>query len=185
MTELPVIMASLEIDDTQASSVETAKERNNRSETVCAIACRMLRKRVQGTYQPCESSKRRCSLRPTKLTKSQEIDDARSYFMSKKFRSMKVKTLATIFEEPKVKKNGAIVHTGQTKMRRINFNIISKDKIRKRKAKVKKIMSHKSPKKGRMSMEEFLPRLQRLMNSPSIADSDKSVVTSLANCEMG
>jgi hypothetical protein len=182
MTELPVIMASLEIDDNQASSVETAGERNNRIETVCAVTYRKLRERVQGTYQPHESSKRRCSLRPTKL--SQETDDAKIYFMSSKFHSRKFKTLATIYEEPKVQKNGAIVHTGPSRMRQINFNIISKDKRRKRKAKVKKIMSHKSSKKGKISMEEFLPTLQGLMGSPSSGDSDKSVVTSLVNCEM-
>jgi hypothetical protein len=63
-------------------------------------------------YQPYESSKRRCSLRPTKLTtrKSQETDDAGSYFMSKKFCSLPVKTLAAIYEEPKVKKCSSSSH---------------------------------------------------------------------------
>ncbi|KDR13325.1 hypothetical protein L798_12950 [Zootermopsis nevadensis] len=176
MTELPFIMASLEIEDNQASSV---KERNTRTETVCAVAYRMLRKRVQGTCKPYESSKRRCNLRPTKLTKLQETDDAKSYFISKKFCSLKVKTLATIYEEPKVQRNGTVVHTGPTKMRKINFSSVSKDKIRKRKAKVKKVVSHKGPKKGKMSMEEFLSRLQGLMGTPSSVDSEKSVVASL------
>jgi hypothetical protein len=184
MTELPVIMASLEIDDSQVSSVETATETKSTSESLLAIAHHVLRKRVHGTYQTYESSKRRCSLRPKKLNTSQETDDVISYFMSKKSRPRKVKTLATIYEEPKVKKNGAVVHTGSTKIRRINFNTISKDKIRKRKAKVKKVISHRSPKKSHLSMEAFLARLRGLMGSSSNGNNDNNVITSLVHCEV-
>jgi hypothetical protein len=183
MKELPVIMASLEINDNHAPSVETAEEKNG-TETLCEVVCRVLRKRVQSTCQPHESSKRRCSLRPMKLNTSHKTDDVESYYMSKKFHSLKVKTLATIYEEPKVKKNGTVAHTGPTKIRRINFNIISKDKLRKRKAKIKKVISNKNPKKGKLSMEEFLPRLQGLMGSSSNGNSDINVITSLENCEV-
>jgi hypothetical protein len=48
---------------------------------------------------------------------------------------------------------------------------------------VKKVLSCKCPKKGKMSMEEFLPKLQGLMGSPSNSDSEKTV-TSLEDCEM-
>jgi hypothetical protein len=182
MTELPVIMASLEIDDNQAPSVES--EEKNRTETLCEVVCRALRKRVQGTCQPHESSKRRSCLRPRKLNTSHKIDDGESYFMSKKFRSLKVRTLATIYEEPKVKRNGTVVHMGPTKIRKINFNAISKDKIRKRKAKTKKVISNTNPKRGKLSMDEFLPRLQGLMGSSSNSNSDTNAMTSLETCDM-
>jgi hypothetical protein len=181
MTELPVIMASLEIDDNQASSVET--EEKNRTETLCEVVCRKLRKRVQGTSQSHESSKRRSCLRPRKLNTSHKTD-AESYFMSKKFCSLKVKTLATIYEEPKVRRNGTVVHMGPTKIRQINFNAISKDKIRKRKAKMKKVISNTIPKRGKLSMDEFLPRLQGLMGSSSNGNSDTNITTSLETCDM-
>jgi hypothetical protein len=91
--------------------------------------------------------------------------------------------LATIYEEPKVNKNGIITHTGPSKLRKINFNIISKEKIKKRKAKMKKVVSHKTSKTGRLSMEEFLPRLHRLIGS-SANDTDRNVTTSLVECEV-
>lgn len=182
MTELPVIMASLELDDNPAPSVET--EEKKRAETLREVVCRVLRKRVQGTCQPRESSKRRSCLRPMKLNTSHKTDDAESYFMSKKFRSLKVKTLATIYEEPKVKRNGTVVHMGQTKIRKINFNVISKDKIRKRKAKMKKVISNTNHKKRKLSMDEFLPRLQGLMGLSPTGKSDTNVLTSLENCEV-
>jgi hypothetical protein len=174
-------MASLEIDDNHASSVEAAEE--NRTESFSDVVCQVLRKQIQDTFQSRESSKRRCSLRPTKLNKLHETGNMKSYFMSKKIRPLKVKTLATIYEEPKVKKNGVITHTGPSKLRKINFNIISKEKIKKRKAKVKKVASRKTPRKGRLSMEEFLPRLHRLMGS-SPSGSDRNDMTSLVECEV-
>lgn len=182
MTELPVIMASLEIDDNPAPTVETEEKKG--AETLCEVVRRVLRKRVQGTCQPRESSKRRSCLRPMKLNTSQKTDDAESYFTSKKFRPLKVKSLATIYEEPVVKKNGTVVHTGQTKIRKINFNVISKDKIRKRKAKMKKVISSTNLKNMKLSMDEFLPRLERLLGSSSTGNSDINVITSLENCEV-
>lgn len=182
MTELPVIMASLEIDDNAAPSVET--EEKKRAETLCEPVFRVLRKRIQGTCQPRESSKRRSCLRPVKLNTSHKTDDAESYFTSKKFRSQKVKTLATIYEEPKVKKNGTVVHTGRTEIRKINFDVISKDKVRKRKAKMKKFISSTNLKKRKLSMDEFLPRLEELLGSSSTGNSDINVITSLENCEV-
>jgi hypothetical protein len=181
MTELPVSMASLEIDDNQGSSVGAAEE--NRTESFSDMVCQVLKKQIQGTFQSYESSKRRCSLRPTKLNKLQETSDMKSYFMSKKIRPLNVKTLATIYEEPKVKKNGVISHTGPSKLRKINFNIISKEKIKKRKAKVKKVASCKTPRKGQLTVEEFLPKLHRLMGSSPNA-SDRNVTTSLVECEV-
>jgi hypothetical protein len=181
MTELPTIMASLELDDKQAQSVEVAEE--NRTENFSDIVCQMLRKQIRHTLHSREASKRRCSLKPTKLNTSQETGDVESYFMSKKINPIKVKTLATIYEEPKVNKNGVIAHTGPSKLRKINFNIISKEKIKKRKAKMKKVVCHKTSKKGRLSMEEFLPRLHRLIGS-SPNGTDRNVTTSLVECEV-
>ncbi|XP_069681855.1 uncharacterized protein [Periplaneta americana] len=155
MIELPIIMASLDIDD---SPVPPAEAPEGSGSTDKNPTTRTLRKRV---HKPLESSKRRCNMRPTKLNTSQELGDINNYFMSKKLR-----TLATIYEEPKVKKNGAVVHTGATKIRHINFNAISREKLRKRKARMKKAMCHKSPRKGRLSMEAFLARLRGLMTSP-------------------
>lgn len=96
---------------------------------------------------------------------SDKVGDVKSYFMSKKVRLLRIKTLATIYEEPKVNKNGVITHIGPSKLRKINFNIISKEKIKKRKAKIKKIVICKISKKGPLSMEEFLPRLHGLIGS--------------------
>jgi hypothetical protein len=174
MTELPIIMASLEIHDNQAPSVEAAEENN--TECFSDMVCQVLGKQIQATFESYGSSKRRCSLRPTKLNTSQQTGDVKSYFMSKKVHPLRVRTLTTIYEEPKVKKNGVVTHTGPSKLRKINFNIISKEKIKKRKAKVKKVLSRKTPKKGRLSMEEFLPRLHKLMGS-SPNGSDRDVMT--------
>jgi len=180
MTELPNIMASLELDDKQAQYVEAAEE--NRTESCSDKVCHMLRKQIRHTLHSRESSKRRCSLKPTKLNTSEEAGDVKSYFMSKKIRP-KFKTLATIYEEPKVNKNGVITHIGPPKLRKINFNIISKEKIKKRKAKMKKIVSRKISKKGRLSVEEFLPRLHELIGA-SPNGTDRNVTTSLVECEV-
>ena len=163
MKELPNIMASLKLDDKQAQSVEAAEE--NSRESCSDKVSHMLRKQIRHTLHSCESSKRRCSLKPTKLNTSEETGDVKSYFMSKKVRLLRIKTLATIYEEPKVNKNGVITHIGPSKLRKINFNIISKEKIKKRKAKIKKIVICKISKKGPLSMEEFLPRLHGLIGS--------------------
>lgn len=181
MTELPNIMASLEIDDKQVKSIGAVEE--SRSESISDIVCQVLRKRIRHTLHSRESLKRRCSLKPTKLDISEETGDVKSYFMSKKIRPLKVKTLATIYEEPKVNKNGVITHTGPSKLRKINFNTISKEKIKKRKAKMKKVVSHKTAKTGRLSMEEFLPKLHRLIGS-SPNGTDRNVTTSLVDCEV-
>jgi len=181
MTELPNIMASLELDDKQAQYVEAAEE--NRAESCSDKVCHVLRKQIRHTLHSRESSKRRCSLKPTKLNTSEETGDVKSYFMSKKIRPLKFKTLATIYEEPKVNKNGVISHIGPSKLRKINFNIISKEKIKKRKAKMKKAVSLKISKKGRLSMEEFLPRLHGLIGS-SPNGTDRNVTTSLVECEV-
>lgn len=181
MTELPNIMASLELDDKQAQSVEGAEE--DRTESCSDKVCHMLRKQIRRTLHSCESSKRRCSLKPTKLNTSEVSGDTKSYFMSKKIRPLAFKTLATIYEEPKVNKNGVITHTGPSKLRKISFNTISKEKIKKRKAKMKKVISRKISKKGRLSMEEFLPRLHGLIGS-SPNSTDRNVTTSLVECEV-
>lgn len=168
MIELPIIMASLEIDDSSMPPAEVPEKSGNSDDSPSK---RVLRKRIHRTL---ESSKRRCSMRPTKLSTSQEPGDIKNYFMSKKLR-----TLATIYEEPKVQKNGAVVHTGATKIRHINFNAISREKLKKRKAKVKKVLCHKVPRKGRLSMEAFLARLQGLMASPPDSNADR-----VTRCDM-
>ncbi|KAJ9599855.1 hypothetical protein L9F63_009895, partial [Diploptera punctata] len=82
MTELPTIMASLEIVDNQVMSDEPKEENTETKKSESSIpSTRTLRKRVSVSYHTNQSSKRRCSLRPTKLNISQSTDDNKGYFL--------------------------------------------------------------------------------------------------------
>ncbi|PSN44731.1 hypothetical protein C0J52_20349 [Blattella germanica] len=180
MFELPNIMASLEIEDVQ--KIKEQKVESPCEEKPVSIS-RSLRKRNTPipTQQP---SKRRCSLRPRKLIMSENTEDTKECFIRKKCRPVNVKTLATIYEEPVVQKDGATVHIGQRKLRKINFNTITKDKIKKRKAKIKKVLTNKCPKKNRLTMEAFLARLNGLMNTSNCNNGEKSIIAALVKCKM-
>ena len=182
MSELPNIMASLELVDNPQITSDEPKEENTKTEKneTAVPVSRTLRKRLNTSYLPQESSKRRCSLRPTKLSITENADDGKTYFLGKKFNPLNFKKLATIYEEPKVKKNGTVTHIGTSKLRKLNFNS-TKEKVKKRKAKSKGLNRKRQRK---LSMDAFLSRLSGLMNTTSASGGGTNIVTSLMKCEM-
>ncbi|KAJ8725813.1 hypothetical protein PYW08_003996 [Mythimna loreyi] len=138
-TELPSKMAHLDIMEVDESNAEAIEENSE----VPELPSRVLRKRK------CKSSNRRVSMKPSKriMTENANPKQIEALYLNKKVKSLS-QTLETIYEEPKAQNSETEVLIGGRKIKRLlTFqlgNQYTKEKIKKRRAKIKKLLGNKS-----------------------------------------
>lgn len=151
----------MEVDESSADSEE------NRSQ-VPELTSRVLRKRKSIMPETSKSSNRRVSMKPSKriMTENANSKQIEALYLNKKVKSLS-QTLETIYEEPKTQNNETDVFIGGRKVKRLlTFqlgNQYTKDKIKKRRAKIKKLLGNKSfLNRKKIPMQVFLKTIECL-----------------------
>lgn len=174
-------MAHLDIMETDETK-EQASEDNNE---VPELNPRVLRKRKSLAPEITKHTNRRVSMKPRKhiiITENANPKQIEALYLNKKVNSMS-QTLETIFEEPKTNTTETLI--GGRKIKRLlTFPLGSqytKEKIKKRRAKIKKLLGNKSfLNRKKIPMQVFLKTIECLeLDEPAIIDkelqnSDKS-----------
>ncbi|XP_075969841.1 protein tantalus-like [Anticarsia gemmatalis] len=163
-TELPNKMAHLDIMEVDDANTETEENKS----LVPELTSRVLRKRKSIAPETSKSSNRRVSMKPSKriMTENASTKQIEALYLNKKVKSMS-QTLETIYEEPKSQNNETEVFIGGRKVKRVlSFQIGSqytKDKIKKRRAKIKKLLGNKSYlNRKKIPMQVFLKTIECL-----------------------
>jgi len=175
-SNLPDVVASLEMltvtSASQSSPSTTGK--------------RVLRKRIRKADPP-ETGNRRCSLRPKKRPANamDSDEDVKEYYLDRNVRRKPI-NLETIWEEVEDKADGATLAISSRRFKRlIQFQTTATDaKIRKRRAKIKKVFGTKtSMKRGYTSMQTLINKLNKISsNSPSKHTEDKHKLAKVYEC---
>ncbi|XP_068629484.1 protein tantalus [Battus philenor] len=161
-SELPIIMASLDIMEVKESDLDAS----NREESITATTPRVLRKRKPLTVETTKVSNRRVSMQPRKRNvKDSNPKEIEALYLNKKVKSLS-QTLETIYEEPKTSLGSDTIVKGKKVKRLLTFQLGShytKEKIRKRRAKIKKLLGNKSfLNRKRIPMKVFLQTIECL-----------------------
>lgn len=130
---------------------------------------RLLRKRKSLAPEPSKSTNRRVSMKPRKhsLTESANPKQVEALYLNKKVKTL-TQTLETIYEKPKSSSSDSTEQLiGNRKVKRLlTFQIGShytKDKIKKRRAKIKKLLGNKSfLNRKKIPMDTFLKTIECL-----------------------
>lgn len=158
-SELRNEMAKLDI-------MEVDEEQSARERPVSAS--RVLRKRKSLAPEISKPSNRRVSMRPRKyniITENPNPKQIEALYLNKKVKTLS-QTLETIYEEPKLN-NETDTYIGGRKVKRLlTFqlgNQYTKDKIKKRRAKIKKMLGNKSfLNRKKIPMKVFLETIEGL-----------------------
>lgn len=158
-SELPNEMAKLDI-------MEVDEEQSARERPVSAS--RVLRKRKSLAPEISKPSNRRVSMRPRKyniITENPNPKQIEALYLNKKVKTLS-QTLETIYEESKLN-NETDTYIGGRKVKRLlTFqlgNQYTKDKIKKRRAKIKKMLGNKSfLNRKKIPMKVFLETIEGL-----------------------
>ncbi|CAK1581675.1 unnamed protein product [Parnassius mnemosyne] len=162
-SELPNKMAHLDIMEID----KPVTELSNNDEHVCATTSRVLRKRKSLAAETSKLSNRRVSMKPRKHNKEDaNPKQIEALYLNKKVKSLS-QTLETIYEEPKANNSGTEMNLGGKKVKRLlTFQLGShytKDKIKKRRAKIKKLLGNKSfLNRKKIPMQVFLKTIECL-----------------------
>lgn len=153
-------MAHLDIMEVNETSVEKVKCEPTNS--------RVLRKRKSLAPEPTKSSNRRVSMKPRKhiVTENANSKQIEALYLNKKIKTLS-QTLETIYEEPKPNSPDTSNYIGGRKIKRLlTFQIGSqytKEKIKKRRAKIKKLLGNKSfVNRKKIPMNVFLKTIECL-----------------------
>lgn len=151
-------MAHLDIMEVDEPNVEDIEEKSE----VLELPSRVLRKRK------CKPSNRRVSMKPSKriMTENANPKQIEALYLNKKVKSLS-QTLETIYEEPKAQNSETEVLIGGRKIKRLlTFqlgNQYTKEKIKKRRAKIKKLLGNKSYlNRKKIPMQVFLKTIECL-----------------------
>ncbi|CAB3255310.1 unnamed protein product [Arctia plantaginis] len=162
--ELPHKMAHLDIMEIDESNTETEENKSQ----VPELTSRVLRKRKSIMPETSKSSNRRVSMKPSKRIMSENASSKQieALYLNKKVKSSS-QTLETIYEEPKSQSNESEILIGGRKVKRLlTFqlgNQYTKEKIKKRRAKIKKMLGNKSfLNRKKIPMQVFLKTIECL-----------------------
>ncbi|XP_047988714.1 uncharacterized protein LOC125228259 [Leguminivora glycinivorella] len=156
--ELPTEMAKLDIMEVdEESSRETQ-----------VSAARVLRKRKSLTPEVSKPSNRRVSMRPRKhhiMTENANPKQIEALYLNKKVKTLS-QTLETIYEDPKPNNETETLIGGRKVKRLLTFqlgNQYTKDKIKKRRAKIKKLLGSRAfLNRKKIPMKVFLETINSL-----------------------
>ncbi|CAH2241178.1 uncharacterized protein LOC120624738 [Pararge aegeria] len=158
-SELPHKMAHLDIMEIGEASVQNV---------VTESSSRLLRKRKSIVPEPSKSTNRRVSMKPRKhnLSETANPKQIEALYLNKKIKTI-TQTLETIYEEPKSSSTDSEPFIGNRKVKRLlSFPIGShytKEKIKKRRAKIKKLLGNKSfLNRKKIPMNVFLKTIECL-----------------------
>ncbi|XP_050670463.1 uncharacterized protein LOC126969189 [Leptidea sinapis] len=155
-TDLPVKFANLDLMETGDSIAK---------KNVTELNSRVLRKRKQSSPEANKTMNRRVSMRPRKnniLTENTNPKQIEALYLNKKIKNVS-QTLETIYEEPKSSSSNS-KNTGRKVKRLLTFQSqYSKEKIKKRRAKIKKLLGNKTfLNRKKISMKVFLKNIECL-----------------------
>ncbi|XP_026724665.1 uncharacterized protein LOC113491729 [Trichoplusia ni] len=163
-TELPNRMAHLDIMEIDDPNIDAAEEKSH----VPELTSRVLRKRKSIMPETSKSSNRRVSMKPSKriMTENANPKQIEALYLNKKVKSLS-QTLETIYEEPKAQNSETEVLIGGRKIKRLlTFqlgNQYTKEKIKRRRAKIKKLLGNKSfLNRKKIPMQVFLKNIECL-----------------------
>ncbi|KAM3963141.1 uncharacterized protein ACR2FA_002902 [Aphomia sociella] len=160
--ELPNKMAHLDIMEIDETSIEAIPEKLEIAELP-----RVLRKRKSLATEITKSSNRRVNMKPRKhMTENANPKQIEALYLNKKVKALS-QTLETIYEEPKTENSNNETLIGARKVKRLlTFqlgNQYTKDKIKKRRAKIKKLLGNKSfLNRKKIPMQVFLKTIECL-----------------------
>lgn len=157
-------MAHLDLMEIDESNTEGIEEKSEMPETTS----RVLRKRKSIMPETSKSSNRRVNMKPSKriMTENANHKQIEALYLNKKVKSLS-QTLETIYEEPKAQNSENEVLIGGRKVKRLlTFqlgNQYTKEKIKKRRAKIKKMLGNKSYlNRKKIPMQVFLKTIECL-----------------------
>lgn len=133
---------------------------------------RTLRKRKSIAIDEPKAINRRVNMKPRKLLNCSNSKQIEALYLNKTVKTTS-QTLETIYEEEKTEKNGSTSFIGGRKLKRLlTFQIgnqYSKEKIKKRRAKIKKLFGNKSCiNRKKIPMNVFLKAIECLELDESI-----------------
>lgn len=162
--ELPSKMAHLDIMEIDEHNNEAVGDKSQEPE----LTSRVLRKRKSLMPETSKSSNRRVSMKPSKriMTENANPKQIEALYLNKKVKSLS-QTLETIYEEPKTQSSDTEVLIGGRKVKRLlTFqlgNQYTKEKIKKRRAKIKKLLGNKTfLNRKKIPMQVFLKNIECL-----------------------
>ncbi|XP_053625583.1 uncharacterized protein LOC128683706 [Plodia interpunctella] len=163
-TELPIKMAHLDIMEVDDSSTSVSLENKEAPEIT-----RVLRKRKSLMPEINKSNNRRVNMKPRKhvtMIENANPKQIEALYLNKKVKTLS-QTLETIYEEPKTDSTEKETFIGGRKVKRLlTFqlgNQYTKEKIKKRRAKIKKLLGNKSfLNRKKIPMQVFLKTIECL-----------------------
>ncbi|XP_026758060.1 uncharacterized protein LOC113517555 [Galleria mellonella] len=179
--ELPNKMANLDIMEVDESDSDSSPKKLETLELP-----RVLRKRKSLAPEITKPTNRRVNMKPrkhmTEITNPKRIE---AVYLNKKVKALS-QTLETIYEEPKTDNSNNETLIGGRKVKRLlTFqlgNQYTKDKIRKRRAKIKKLLGNKTfLNRKKIPMQVFLKTIECLeldeavQTETKIISNDKAV----------
>lgn len=156
-------MASLDIMEVKGTTTEKSEMS---SDNIIQQSSRLLRKRKSVAVEN-KSLNRRVSMKPRKrlVAECASTKQIEALYLNKTTQSTS-NTLETIFEEPKTENNENQTKIGGRKIKRLlTFPLGSqytKDKIKKRRAKIKKFLGNKFLNRKKIPMQVFLNTIDSL-----------------------
>lgn len=164
-TDLPNKMAHLDIMEVDETAVSTAALTEEKSE-LPDVTSRVLRKRKSLTPEISRPSNRRVSMKPRKhiISENANPKQIEALYLNKKVNASS-QTLETIYEEPKTDSSSTETLIGGRKVKRLlTFQYqYTKEKIKKRRAKIKKLFGSKSfLNRKKIPMQVFLKNIECL-----------------------
>jgi hypothetical protein len=165
-------MAHLDIMEVDETNTEVAPDKSSSSEQTS----RVLRKRK--SLMPEISRNRRVSMKPRKhMTENANSKQIEALYLNKKVKTLS-QTLETIYEEPKTDNTTTENLIGGRKVKRLlTFQIgnqYTKEKIKKRRAKIKKMLGNKSYlNRKRIPMHVFLKTIECLELDETVQSETK------------
>lgn len=176
-SDLPNKMANLEIMEvdsggsvTNVSSLDHVQE----------IPARVLRKRKSLVIVENKSSNRRVNMKPRKrlLSECANPKQIEALYLNKTAKTSS-QTLETIYEEAKTENNESVTLIGGRKVKRLlTFqlgNQYTKEKIKKRRAKIKKLLGTKYLNRKKIPMPVFLKTIECLELDESVQPENTNV----------
>ncbi|XP_049867591.1 uncharacterized protein LOC126367860 [Pectinophora gossypiella] len=162
-SELPNKMAHLDIME-----LDEPADDSHGKPSVPELATRVLRKRKSLAPEITKSSNRRVSMKPRKhvITENANPKQIEALYLNKTVKTVS-QTLETIYEEPKTESSSKDTLIGGRKVKRLlTFqlgNQYTKEKIKKRRAKIKKLLGNKSfLNRKKIPMNVFLKTIECL-----------------------
>lgn len=151
---------------------------NQEKPQVNDVTSRVLRKRKSLMPEINKSSNRRVSMKPRKhTTENANPKQIEALYLNKKVKSLS-QTLETIYEEPKTDNNSTETLIGGRKVKRLlTFqlgNQYTKEKIKKRRAKIKKLLGNKTfLNRKKIPMQVFLKTIECLELDETVQSETK------------